>query len=317
MKKLIVAFVLIYTTSYSQIPGCTDSLAKNFNSQATTNDGSCLYDSSKIKPETTLQLRDSLVETSGLIAFDNLLWTHNDDTDTILYGIDSNGIIQKKIQLENVKNNDWEEISQDSTHIYIGDFGNNLRGNRTDLHILRIDKQSFLANKPVIDSISFSYSNQLDFAPKDGNTTDFDCEAFVVSRDSVYLFTKQWTQTQTSIYVLPKFPGKHTAQLKETVNVKGLVTGATLFNSNNSIVLCGYTRTGQPFLYLMHEYQNYNFSIGNKRRIDIGLPFHQIEGITTSDGKIFYLTNESFTRKPIINNPQQLHTIDLSPFLKL
>jgi len=317
MKKLIIAFILIYTTSYSQIPGCTDALAKNYNSQATVNDGSCLYDSIKIKPLHTMQLSDSLVETSGLIAFDNLLWTHNDDTDTTLYGIDSKGKIQKKVRLENIKNNDWEAISQDSSYIYIGDFGNNLQGNRTDLHILRIDKQSFLANKPIIDSISFSYSNQIDFSPKKGNTTDFDCEAFVVTPDSIYLFTKQWTQNETSIYMLPKSPGKHVAQLKETINVKGLVTDASLLSSRNAIVLCGYTRNGKPFLYLLYGYQNYNFSKGNQRKIELALPFHQIEGIVTEDGKLFYLTNESFIRKPIINNPQQLHSLDLSSYLKL
>jgi hypothetical protein len=62
-----------------------------------------------------------------------------------------------------VKNTDWEEISQDSSYIYVGDFGNNYQGNRTDLHILRIEKKSFLLNQPIIDTISFSYSNQTDF----------------------------------------------------------------------------------------------------------------------------------------------------------
>jgi hypothetical protein len=316
MKRLIFALLMMHTIGYSQITGCTDVLAKNYDSQATQNDGSCIYNRSRIKPTTTIQLADSLVETSGLIALDNLLWTHNDDTDTTIYGIDSKGKIQKKIRLENVKNNDWEEISQDSSYIYVGDFGNNYQGTRTDLHILRIEKKSFLANAPIIDSISFSYSNQTDFSPRKGNTTNFDCEAFVVSQDSIYLFTKQWTRNKTSIYVMPKSPGKHIAQLKETLNVKGLVTGASLFNFNKSIVLCGYTKKGQPFLFLLDDYQNYTFSKGNKRKVTIGLPFHQIEGVTTFDGKIFYFSNESFIKKPMINNPQQLHAIDLSLFLK-
>jgi hypothetical protein len=315
MKPFVFIFILIHTLSYSQIQGCTDELAKNYNSQATINDGSCLYDSITIKPIATAQLSDSLAETSGLIAWNNLFWTHNDDTDTTLYGIDVKGKIQKKIHLENVKNNDWESISQDSSFIYIGDFGNNLSGNRTDLHILRIEKKSFLANKPIIDSISFSYSNQIDLKPKSGNTTDFDCEAFIVTQDSIYLFTKQWTQNETSIYHLPKSPGNHIAQLKETINVQGLITDASLLSSRNAIVLCGYTRNGKPFLYLLNDYQNYNFSSGNRRRINFGLPFHQIEAISTFDEKTFFITNESFIKKPIINNPQQLHTIDLSFFL--
>jgi hypothetical protein len=316
MKKSIVVFLLIFNASYSQISGCTDSLAKNFNSKATNNDGSCLYETTKIKPLTSLKLSDSLRETSGLMVFDNLLWTHNDDHDTTIYGLDSNGIIQKKIKLEKVKNIDWEDISQDSSYLYIGDFGNNYKGNRKDLHILRIEKKSFLLNNPVIDTISFSYSNQTDLSIQKQNSTNFDCEAFVVSQDSIYLFSKQWSQKKTSVYVLPKTPGNYIALLKETLDVKGLITGATLLTSVNGIILCGYSEKLQPFLYVLNEYKNNNFTTGNQRKIKLKLPYHQIEGIATFDGKLFYVTNESFIRKPIINTPQQLHTLDLSLFLK-
>jgi hypothetical protein len=316
MKKIFVLFFLILTSTYGQISGCTDSLAKNFNPNATNNDGSCLYASAKIKPKTSQKLNDSLLETSGLIAFDHLLWTHNDDHDNTIYGLDSNGKIQKKIKLEKVKNNDWEEISQDSSYIYIGDFGNNFQGNRKDLHLLRIEKKSFLSNNPVIDTISFSYSNQKDFSIQKENSTDFDCEAFIVSKESIYLFSKQWNHKKTSIYVLPKTPGNHIAEFKETINVDGLITGATLVASGKGIVLCGYSKMLQPFLYLLNEYKNNDFSTGNKRKIKLSLPFHQIEGITTEDGKLFYLTNESLIRKPFLNVPQQIHTVDLSSYLK-
>ncbi|MES2574422.1 MAG: T9SS C-terminal target domain-containing protein [Bacteroidota bacterium] len=316
MKKLIPFFLLFASLTYGQISGCTDPLSKNFNPNATTNDGSCVYSCVKIKPESSLSLSDSLKETSGLIAWNNLLWTQNDDRDKIIYGVNNSGIIQKKITLEKVINNDWEDISQDNNYIYIGDFGNNSQGNRTDLHILRIEKNSFLLNNPVIDTISFSYSNQTHFSPKKSNTTDFDCEAFVVSQDSIYLFTKQWSQKKTSVYVLPKNPGIHIAQLKDTFNVKGLITGSTILPSEKGIVLCGYTKKLKPFLYLIYDCKNYNFSTANQRRIKLSLPFHQIEGITTFDGKLFYLTNESFVRKPIINTTQQMHTFDLSAYLK-
>ena len=256
------------------------------------------------------------METSGLMAFDNLLWTHNDDHDNTIYGLDFSGKIQKKVKLEKVKNNDWEEISQDSSYIYVGDFGNNFQGNRKNLHLLRIEKKSFLSNKPLIDTISFSYSNQTDFGIQKENSTNFDCEAFVVSRDSIYLFAKQWSQKKTSIYVLPKIPGKYSAKLKETLDVSGLITGATLLASGKGIVLCGYSGMLQPFLYLLYDYKNNDFLAGNKRKIKLSLPFYQIEGIESLDGKLFYLTNESFIKRPIIKIPPQIHTVDLSSFLK-
>lgn len=315
MKNYILFFFLFITASYSQISGCTDSLAKNFNPKANDNNGNCKYNFTKIKTETTQKLSDSLIETSGLIAFDNLLWTHNDDHDTTIYGMDSIGKIKTKIKLEKVKNTDWEEISQDSAFIYIGDFGNNYQGNRRDLHILRIEKKSFLSNSPIIDTISFSYSNQMDYSVQKENTTNFDCEAFIVSQDSIYLFSKQWKNKKTSIYVLPKTPGNYIAQLKETLNVKGLITGATI-TPKNEIVLCGYSKKLQPFVYLLYPYKNHDFSTANKRKIKLALPFHQIEGIATFDGKRFYLTNESFIRKPFLNVPQQIHLVDLSSFLR-
>lgn len=316
MKNSLIFFFLILTSSYGQISGCTDALAKNFNPNATNNDGSCIYASAKVKTKTSVKLEDSLMETSGLMAFDNLLWTHNDDHDNTIYGLDFSGKIQKKIKLEKVKNNDWEEISQDSSYIYVGDFGNNFQGNRKNLHLLRIEKKSFLSNKPLIDTISFSYSNQTDFGIQKENSTNFDCEAFVVSRDSIYLFAKQWSQKKTSIYVLPKIPGKYSAKLKETLDVSGLITGATLLASGKGIVLCGYSGMLQPFLYLLYDYKNNDFLAGNKRKIKLSLPFYQIEGIESLDGKLFYLTNESLIKRPIIKIPPQIHTVDLSSFLK-
>ena len=60
-----------------------------------------------------------------------------------------------------VENSDWEEISQDDGYIYLGDFGNNT-GDRTDLHILRVEKSSLKSGKPSIDTIWYTYSDQYD-----------------------------------------------------------------------------------------------------------------------------------------------------------
>lgn len=315
MKTFFLFFFLFVSSTYGQISGCTDSLSKNYNPNATKNDGSCLYSVYKIKPQHSIRLSDSIKETSGLIAFDHLLWTHNDDHDKTIYGLDSLGKIRKKIILNKVANHDWEEISQHSTHLYIGDFGNNYRGNRTDLQILRIKKKSFLEENPIIDTISFSYPNQTDFKPQKGNTTNFDCEAFIVSKDSIYLFSKEWSSSKTSIYVLPNQPGKYIAKLKEILNTEGLVTGAAYLESKKLIVLCGYSKKGKSFLYLLYDFKDYDFLSGNKRKINLKLPFHQIEGIATKDGLHYYLTNESLIRKPILNVPQQIHYFDLSSLL--
>ncbi|MFD2940518.1 T9SS C-terminal target domain-containing protein [Flavobacterium notoginsengisoli] len=316
MIKIIFFFLAITTISYSQISGCTDPQAENYDSKAIQN-VNCNYKSLKLKPEYSIHLSDSLHETSGLVAFENLLWTHNDDHDKTIYGLDSLGKIKRKIILNEVINHDWEEIAQDDLHLYIGDFGNNYSGNRTNLQILKIEKKSFLEEKPKIETISFTYSDQTDFSPSKPNKTNFDCEAFIITKDSIYLFTKQWNTSKTSIYSVPNQTGTQVAKYKSTLDTKGLVTGATYLENKNLIVLCGYTKLGKPFLYLLYDFKNQEFLSGNKRRIDLKLPFHQIEGITTKDGIHYYLTNEALIRKPILNVKQQIHYFDLSTVLAL
>lgn len=315
MIRSILFFFLTFPSVYAQISGCTDPLSKNYNSEAKINDGSCRYEVLKIKPEYSKKISDSIKETSGLVFFDHFLWTHNDDHNKTVYGLDSLGIIRKKIVLEKVTNQDWEEIAQDSSYLYIGDFGNNASGNRKDLQILKIEKKSFLEGNPSIEKITFTYSDQTDFSASKPNQTNFDCEAFVVSKDSIYLFTKQWNTSKTSLYKLPNQTGNHIAQFKATFDTKGLVTGATYLEEKKLIVLCGYSKLGKPFLYLLYDFKDHDFLCGNKRRISIGLSFHQIEGIATNDGVHYYVTNEALIRKPVLNVHQQIHYFDLSSIL--
>jgi hypothetical protein len=320
MKKLCLAFsvclISFISSSNAQILGCTDPLATNYNASATQNDGSCIYNSASVSPVSSVTLGSSLTETSGLIKWDDHIWTHNDNNDLNLYSLDTlNGNVIQTYALNGVVNNDWEEISQDSNYVYVGDFGNNSNGNRTNLKILRIEKNSLLLNTPVIDTINFSYSNQVDFTPAGSNNTDFDCEAFIVSSDSIFLFTKQWVSNSTSVYSLSKTPGTYVANLRSTLNAQGLVTGATYQESKRLIVLCGYSSLLQPFIYLLYDFQGTDFFNGNKRKISISLPFHQVEGIATTNGLKYYISNEYFTQPPFITNPQKLHILDFSSYL--
>ena len=318
-RLLYTTFCLILLSIHSkaQVLGCTDPLSKNYDPLATFNTGSCVYKNKSVNPKFSIVINNQLPETSGLVKYSGFLWTHNDDTDTHLYALDTiSGKIIKSYGLPNVLNTDWEEISQDSSYFYVGDFGNNYHGNRINLQVLRIEKNSLLMNLPKIDTIAFSYSNQKATQSTQSNRTEFDCEALVITKDSIYLFTKQWKSKNTSIYSLPKTPGNWVAKYKNSFHVKGLITGATYLENKKLVVLCGYSIQLHPFIYLLYDYKGYDFFSGNKRKIKLKLPFHQVEGIATSDGLHYYLTNESFSRKPIISIPQQMHELDLSPYLK-
>lgn len=312
----LLLFLSTYNFGFAQIQGCTDLEAKNYNANAIINDGSCLYTSKKIKPLYSLPISDTVHETSGLISWNKKLWSINDDSDTHLYSFDSTGSDFQKHLLKNIKNKDWEAITQDSLHIYIGDFGNNVSGNRQDLHILKIEKQSLLASNPKIDTIEFSFEDQFNFDKVKANKTDFDCETLLATKDSLYLLTKEWSSQHTRLYVLPKKGGSFQAKFKGKLNVNGLITGGVLLEDKKCIVLCGYSKKLQPFLYLLYDYKNADFFSGNKRKIKLAMPFYQIEGIATENGLHFYLTNENFQRKPFISVKQQLHKVDLSTYLK-
>jgi hypothetical protein len=310
-----ISFILSFNRSEAQINGCTDPLAVNYNQSATINDGSCIYNIGNIKPLSSFTLAGILSETSGLIFWNDHLWTQNDNADINIYCLDSiNGKIIQAYPMNGIENRDWEEISQDEDFIYLGDFGNN-NGNRTDLQIFRISKSSLLNETQVIDSIEFSYSDQSDFTSGRGNDTDFDCEAFVTSKDSIYLFTKQWVSNKTSVYSLSKNPGNYIAKLKSTFDVGGLITGAVYLESKRIIVLSGYSKTLDPFIYILYDFKDQDFFSGNKRKIEISLPFHQIEGIATKNGIKYYISNESFLLDPFVNVNPGLHIFDLSPFL--
>lgn len=313
---MIMILLTLLESCSSQGSGCADRQASNMDFLATENSGNSTYEPVFLAPTTSKDISDVISSTSGLIFWDGLLWTHNDSEDIRIYGFDTaSAEIRREYLLQGVVNTDWEDIAEDGEYIYLGDFGNNASGNRSDLHILRIEMLSLLSGTPRIDTIWFSYSDQQDMSPSEPNQTEFDCEAMVVSSDKIFLFTKQWLSGYTTLYILPKDPGVQIAQKKAEYNIQGLVTGACILEQEQLVALCGYTGILQPFIYLLYDYPNYDFFEGNKRRVNITIPFLQAEGITTRDGLIYYLSNELFEYEPATNISQRLYQFDLSPLL--
>lgn len=307
-------FLLLNFSAVAQ-SGCTDPLANNFDPLATVNDGSCLYNPAAISPLTSTILSPALNETSGIILWNNQLLTHLDSGNTAnLYTIEINDLSNfNTIDLSGLINTDWEDIAQDEDYIYIGDFGNNANGNRTNLKIYRIEKASLALPIAVVDEINFSYADQIDLSPQGGNNTDFDCEAMIVADNTIYLFTKEWVSQQTTIYALPNTLGTHSAVNQGSLNVNGLITGATYLDDKQLVVLSGYSAILQPFVYLLYDFPNNDFFGGNKRKINLNLPFHQVEGIDSVDGFNYFITNERLSQ--FLTIQPQVHKLDLTNFL--
>ncbi len=310
-KYLLPILLYLHGSCNTTQQGSTDPPALNFSPSATEDDISCKYQIASVEPEWSLELDAQINETSGLIHWDGVLWTHNDDTDTRLYLLDpATAENVGNYDLPGVINQDWEEIAQDDDFIYVGDFGNN-RGDRENLHILRADKTSLKSGQPSIDTIWFTYSDQQSLVSTGPYQTEFDCEAFIVSSDSIYLFSKQWLSGNTTLYVLPKLPGSHMARKRESFFVQGQVTGATWLEEERLLVLCGHTGLIQPFFYLFFDYFGNDFFSGDHMRVNLNLPFHQVEAVHTLDGLQYYITNEHFMLDSYLEIPQKLHKIDL------
>ncbi len=321
MKKIFVLFLGfipgIFTISGAQTPGCTDPAANNHNPSASLNDGSCTYNSTTLNPVLKYTLSSTLNENSGLLWWNENLWTHNDGSGApVLYAIDSStGNIVRTVAITNAVNVDWEDLAQDADYIYIGDCGNNASGNRTDLKIYRISKNDIQESDNVIAGIiNFSFEDQTDFTPQGANNTNFDCEAIIAYESNLYLFTRNWIDKQTNLYELSKMPGTHTALKKGTLNVQGLISGAEIVADRRTIVLTGYSTSLSPFIYLLYDFANTDFFAANKRKVPLNATFTQMEGIAMIRPEYFFVSNERFLQFPI-DVPAQFQTIDVSALL--
>jgi hypothetical protein len=243
-------------------------------------------------------LQESIKETSGLVYLNQKLITHNDSGGKPeLYEIDSiSGEIIRTVVISNATNVDWEDICNDSTYLYIGDFGNN--GSRTDLKIYRLLISSYLTtlnDTVTVDTIQFHYSDQTDFTPAQFST-NFDAEALISSNDSLYIFTKNWGNNWTNIYALPKSPGNYEISKVDSINAQGLVTAATYNSFSKTILLLGYTFVS-PFIIEISDFTFNLFSSGTIERYVIPTPPDfsiQMEGLTFLNQDQYYITAEEF-----------------------
>ncbi|WP_439883226.1 T9SS type A sorting domain-containing protein [Pontibacter sp. MBLB2868] len=243
------------------------------------------------------KLESAINETSGLIYFNNKVITHNDSGDEpALYELDiNNGKITRKVYVKDADHVDWEDITFDKTYIYIGDFGNNL-GKRTDLKIYRVSISDYIhsSNDTVTaEIIRFSYADQTDFTSKK-YATNFDAEAMIAYNGNIYVFTKNWLDSWTNVYTVPSSPGTYSAPKIDSINVQGLITGATYNFQSNIILLTAYSISG-PFIIQLSSFSANLFSNGSIEKIPLETPAGcsvQIEAITFFDENICYLTAE-------------------------
>jgi hypothetical protein len=242
---------------------------------------------------------EELKENSGMTEYSGLLWNINDgDNEAAIYGFSAKDtVLKQKVMIRHAVNTDWEDITQDDGHLYIGDVGNNM-GDRRDLRIYILNKPDLSASSdtmPVAGIINYSYEDQSDFTPAANYSTPWDCEAFVVVEDSVILFTKDWQSNHTRLYTLPASAGTYKARFRKEYNISGLVTAAAYSKSKKELTLLGYQGyTLTPFISVVPDFGLNNFSFANTKRVNFNLFGCQTEGIAySSDGSVLVSCEKS------------------------
>ncbi|MBC7886881.1 MAG: hypothetical protein H7Z13_03270 [Ferruginibacter sp.] len=313
-----------------QVYGCRDPLANNYNPSATINNGSCTYNSTSYTPIIKVDpLSDTLIESSGLQMAGNFLWSFNDGGGAAaIYRMDTiTNMLLQKVSLSGAENIDWEDIAFDGIYFYIGDFGNNANGARTNLKIYKFPLSAipdYISNPVVtipagqINIINFSYSDQQQPPlPTINNNTKFDCEAMIVDGGKIHLFTKNWIDITTTHYEINGLaPGNYIAYPLETLITNYLVTAADKSIGKKMVALLGYKNTfpGLHYMHLLTDYNGGNYFNGNKRQFDLPnvLIVGQAEGICFKTATYGYISSDYFV--PLSIKPK-LHAFDVSNFV--
>lgn len=253
-------------------------------------------------------LSDSLRESSGLTNIDGRLFSFNDSGNTSeIFEIKAGSSYIKKTFQTGLNNIDWEAITYDGEHFYIGEFGNNL-GTRKDLKVYQIP---FRNDSLIVDSIKtfpFFYPEQVDFIPKNINN-NFDAEAMVFLDGNIHIFTKEWITNTVSHYLIdPNLSDNQASQKLESFDTGFVVTDASVYD--NKLYVVGYTKKASVYLMIFGKDDNGNLFFNKPvKKYALGKAYNvgQIEGITATE-KGVYISGERFNIK-IKKVPQSLYFI--------
>jgi hypothetical protein len=151
-----------------------------------------------------------------------------------LIALDRKGSIAHTVELKDIKNKDWEDLTKDAEgNLYIGDFGNNNKS-RNKYSIYKLDESELDLKKVRAKRIEFKL-------PKGEKEEDF--EGFFVFEQHFYLFTKN--AQKTDVYRLPNNSGKHRAEKIGSYKFEGKghkVTSAAINAQGTVVVLLNSDR---------------------------------------------------------------------------
>jgi hypothetical protein len=194
-------------------------------------------------------------ENSGIVKSRNyadLFWIHNDSGDEPrIYPIHRDGTNygnerypqENGVLIGGAINVDWEDITSlpDGT-LVIADVGNNAN-DRRDLTLYYVDEPAPTAGRTTFrKKVIVRYPEQQDF-PASRNDFNYDCEAVFTVGETIYLLTKNRSNSYTSLYSLTDPQSEIVNQLEYcgTFDVRGQAVAADCSHDGKRLVVLTYT----------------------------------------------------------------------------
>lgn len=247
------------------------------------------------RPQRIFNLPKPLKEISGIELIDNKLWAVADSgNENMVFHIDNEGKIKRKIEILNAKNIDWEDLASDlEGNLYIGDFGNN-DNKRKDLCIYKISKDSLDKDKTnFVYKISFNYPEQKEFPPKKKQLW-YDVEAFVVYKNNFYLFTKNRSSNfdgTTLLYRIPMTSGNHSATLLGSFKTdsdynNNAITGAAISQDQKKIAILSHSK-----IWIFENFNRDDFFNGKVTELLLN-HYSQKEAIAFKNNETVWIADE-------------------------
>jgi len=227
-------------------------------------------------------------ETSGLEIVNNNLITINDSGNpSNLYYLNQDGELLFRRMFNELKNNDWEDLTSDEEFIYIADIGNNFdtRDN------LRIIKTPINPENNSFELINFYYPEQDDFSFK--QLSFFDAESLISIGDYLFIFTKNRAKKITELYRLPKKAGSYKAELIAKIDVESIVTAADYNDKMKLLVLTSTFDFNEYSIITIENFDPLKIDAVKINKFTIPIGKTQVESIKIIDESSFWVTSEA------------------------
>lgn len=226
-------------------------------------------------------INNSLKEVSAVEICPNsdILWVIQDSgNNNNLIGLNALGDIIKTININNVSNIDWEDLTTDNNcNIYIGDFGDNMQ-NRTVYTIYKIGNEALVKESTNAELIEFTL-------PLEIKSKDF--ESFILINNHFYLFSKE--KGDFTVFKVPNKIGKHQAIVSSNFNFKGKnnkITSADIGPRGETLILLNHNK-----VWKLSNFQNDNFFSGSIEKLEFKHS-SQKEGVAFLNDSTLILTDE-------------------------